>query len=696
MTALSIQPTFPIFTDIDGQPLEAGYIFIGVANLAPIGNPINVYWDAALTLPAVQPIRTIGGYPVNNGTPARLYVNSDYSIQVQNRNGSVVYSAPQPTERISDAIISAIDASKVSYTAPGSSVSVTAKDKFDEAISITDYGAVGDGITPADAAIAAALANSDTVLIPPGTFLITQNITIPRPNMTLRGAGDTSVISYSGNNRRIICNQDNFTMSSFMVDGNKPNVGWETPNNYDFGLRVGDGATSRSNGLKVLDMTFKDIGLDGLYIDNCGNVLINDGCKFINCRRWGIVLDGGTHGTSYVTVNAKYFDCDFATGPLGKVYPLGAIDLEPYDTGFNCNWCVVDGAVCKVGDIRVVPSAPGTVTNTTIKNCTVIDADIRVFNVNEDVVFENNNVISSGNNRMLIDYTADSLPTQATVKTTTIKNARTQSFQTNGRANWLPRDFVAVSDGVYSTNGVGSTGYASMNIDGSLVNVSTFSSPLGVTPVQAVDLSTTATINTGDIVFVALQVDRTDGNADDVNANWMRMLFGPIDRRTSLKNGKGQWLLYSVVADAPYLNPSMLVGISASGVLTAGVTIQINRAFAFINPTTLDIDELVANYTPGVKKVDPYTGPTLDAYNMDFVIATAASAQNIDTINGGVVGKRLSLTTTSGNAVTLRDTSVSGGNIKLISGGTYVLDLGASTNAITLMYYSDNFWYQVS
>jgi hypothetical protein len=53
MTALSIQPTFPIFTDIDGQPLEAGYIFIGVANLAPIGNPINVYWDAALTLAAV-------------------------------------------------------------------------------------------------------------------------------------------------------------------------------------------------------------------------------------------------------------------------------------------------------------------------------------------------------------------------------------------------------------------------------------------------------------------------------------------------------------------------------------------------------------------------------------------------------------------------------------------------------------------
>jgi hypothetical protein len=70
MTALSIQPPFPLISDIDGQPLEDGYIWIGVANLPPIGNPIAVYWDAALTIPAALPVRTRGGYPVNAGTPA--------------------------------------------------------------------------------------------------------------------------------------------------------------------------------------------------------------------------------------------------------------------------------------------------------------------------------------------------------------------------------------------------------------------------------------------------------------------------------------------------------------------------------------------------------------------------------------------------------------------------------------------------
>lgn len=105
MSALSIQPTYPIFTDIDGQPLEDGYVWIGTANLNPQTNPINVYWDAALTLPATQPIRTLAGYPANIGTPARLYVNSDYSIRVMNKNGSAVYSAPEATERYNGSVI---------------------------------------------------------------------------------------------------------------------------------------------------------------------------------------------------------------------------------------------------------------------------------------------------------------------------------------------------------------------------------------------------------------------------------------------------------------------------------------------------------------------------------------------------------------------------------------------------------------
>jgi hypothetical protein len=93
MSALSIEPPYPAFADADGQPLENGYIWIGTVNLSPQVNPIAVYWDAALTIAAAQPIRTLNGYPVYQGTPSRFYAGSDYSIQVLDSKGNVVYTS---------------------------------------------------------------------------------------------------------------------------------------------------------------------------------------------------------------------------------------------------------------------------------------------------------------------------------------------------------------------------------------------------------------------------------------------------------------------------------------------------------------------------------------------------------------------------------------------------------------------------
>jgi hypothetical protein len=93
MSTIEVQPPYPAFAGTDGQPLENGYIWIGAASLSPQTNPISVYWDAANTIAAPQPIRTINGYPSRNGTPARFYVASDYSIQVLDSKGSVVYTS---------------------------------------------------------------------------------------------------------------------------------------------------------------------------------------------------------------------------------------------------------------------------------------------------------------------------------------------------------------------------------------------------------------------------------------------------------------------------------------------------------------------------------------------------------------------------------------------------------------------------
>lgn len=93
MSTIEVKPPFQAFAGTDGQPLENGYIWIGEVNLNPQTNPIAVFWDDAKTIPAAQPIRTLDGYPVYQGTPSRFYVENDYSIQVLDSKGSVVYSS---------------------------------------------------------------------------------------------------------------------------------------------------------------------------------------------------------------------------------------------------------------------------------------------------------------------------------------------------------------------------------------------------------------------------------------------------------------------------------------------------------------------------------------------------------------------------------------------------------------------------
>jgi hypothetical protein len=192
MTALSIQPPFPIITDIDGQPLEDGYIWIGTAGLNPIGNPISVYWDAALSVPAALPVRTRGGYPMRSGTPARLYVNSDYSLLVQNKNGSTVYSALTATERLSGVVVE-VDATDVTFIQAGTgAVTRTAQAKMRETVSVLDFGAVGDGVADDTAAIQAAI----NALVPyqalnvTGNFKITSGLNITnKSNIRITGGG---------------------------------------------------------------------------------------------------------------------------------------------------------------------------------------------------------------------------------------------------------------------------------------------------------------------------------------------------------------------------------------------------------------------------------------------------------------------------------------------------------------------------
>lgn len=97
MAVNSILPPYPIFTDKDGKPLEAGYIYVGEPGLEARSKPKASFFDAAMNVPAGTAtgaaVRTLAGYPVYNGSAAMLYVDQDCSITVTDKNGVVVYTA---------------------------------------------------------------------------------------------------------------------------------------------------------------------------------------------------------------------------------------------------------------------------------------------------------------------------------------------------------------------------------------------------------------------------------------------------------------------------------------------------------------------------------------------------------------------------------------------------------------------------
>jgi hypothetical protein len=191
MSALSIQVPYPVFTDTDGQPLDDGDIYIGVTNLNPVNNPIAVFWDAALTIPAAQPVKTSGGYPVYQGSPARLYVNSDYSILVKNKKGITLYSAPSATERYSEVVIGDVDASNILTIADETgAIARTQESLNNDTLSVFDFmtpaeiadvrsNLAGVNVTTAlQTAINAAAASGKRLLFPAGRYL-TNGLVIP-------------------------------------------------------------------------------------------------------------------------------------------------------------------------------------------------------------------------------------------------------------------------------------------------------------------------------------------------------------------------------------------------------------------------------------------------------------------------------------------------------------------------------------
>lgn len=123
MALTQVATPYPVFTDLNGLPLDDGALYIGVEGTNPETNQIQVFWDSGLTLPAAQPIGTINGYPSRNGSPANIYCNSGFSITVRNKQSALVLYSPVGYSVDPSAAVGKIET--YSYTMDGLSDTVT-------------------------------------------------------------------------------------------------------------------------------------------------------------------------------------------------------------------------------------------------------------------------------------------------------------------------------------------------------------------------------------------------------------------------------------------------------------------------------------------------------------------------------------------------------------------------------------------
>lgn len=313
MTAVQVFPPFDIFTGVDGDPLENGYIYIGQTNLNPEAAPVEVFYDIGLTMPAPQPIRTISGYPSRAGTPTRLYVaSSTYSITVKDKHQVVVFT-----------LLNSQTASQLQSELAGPSGATmvfrgdrSLDEKWLESASIFDFmtaaqradalsgSPVLDHTVPVQNAFAAIGVTIRSLLVNDGALFFVNDTSTITSKAGFRIYGKGLIRQFTANKRILHL----VSCSEFEIHG---------PRFYGLGT----------------DYTpLVDTGIgDGIYAQNCDNFKIHF-CKFTNFGAAGIRT---RNGSDFNLDDNTIVGTDGISAPIteGDLYQFGIINQSDWNLG---------------------------------------------------------------------------------------------------------------------------------------------------------------------------------------------------------------------------------------------------------------------------------------------------------------------------------------------------------------------------
>lgn len=338
---LAVDTPFRQFFDLNGDPLQNGSIFFGVAGQNPETNPVTVYWDAAGTQPAAQPISVSNGYPLRYGSPALIYASGDVSITVRDKKGRVVvassssasYNNSQVLQTQLDAFSSYTDNTKGAALSGFNptlnyAVRTLGKSLADREWNCGDFPwlAKFDGTTDDTAAIAACFnalyaAGGGTLMMPKGTAMVTSLALnwATEKSIVIRGQGmgvtivkkitgsTTPVVKLTGSSNPLVVNS---MLRDFSIYG-------DSSGNHN-GLQIEGLAFLHSSYLRI---RFCNVGLEAIgHLSS-----VHDMPYFVDNK---INVRTRKNGTTYANL------LQFRGGSLGSASQLGADIGEAAGTQF--------------------------------------------------------------------------------------------------------------------------------------------------------------------------------------------------------------------------------------------------------------------------------------------------------------------------------------------------------------------------
>lgn len=323
---LQIQSPFQQLFDTNGSPLDDGYVYIGTANANPETSPIAIYLDDAGTIPAAQPLRTMNGYIVRSGTPARVYTAlDDFSMTVKDRQGRVVFSVLDATSdsNLTNALAASSGSSLVGFLQAGANAQPrTVQSKLRDVVSVLDFGAVGNGVADDTLAIQAAVNTGRLVQLPIGVYKTTSPIVFGVGSVGIVGENYSystggSVIDYTGSDSAIKI-FDGVTADKRVVSLTIERIGIAVRTANAKGFDFSHSSYGR----------FKDIWIrlyattqSGVYGKGNGQVSLINSAPYYNVFD-NVQVFGSNDGVSIVNQRGYWFDGDDvgadADGPNGN------------------------------------------------------------------------------------------------------------------------------------------------------------------------------------------------------------------------------------------------------------------------------------------------------------------------------------------------------------------------------------------